>query len=212
MNAISQPPYGLSENYWDSLSGEHQELYSIVRPMPDAAYTVDWQLSLLEKTLADIQGNMNDAGGTFELDPDFQRGHVWTDLQRTAYVEALIRRTTTGRILFNCPGWVHSRGDSGDIKANTFQCIDGLQRLTAVRMFMLGELPVFGGMTAADLKGSPFDPYRMSYRLQVGIYEFSSRADLLQFYLDLNSGGTVHAPQEIERVRGLLAHSKAGAI
>ena len=73
---------------------------------------------------------------------------------------------------------------------------------------MAGEITVFGGMVASDLKGSPFDPYRLTYRLQVGIYEFTSRAELLQFYLDLNNGGTVHAPQEIERVRGLLAQAQ----
>lgn len=209
MTKNSQPPYGLSEKYWDSLGGEYQALYGIVRPMPDAAYTVDWQLSMLEQTLTDIEASMVDTGGVFELNPDFQRGHVWTDAQRTAYVEALIRKTITGRILFNCPGWTRSHGIAGDIKENTFQCIDGLQRLTAVRKFMAGEITVFGGMLASDLKGSPFDPYRLNYRLQVGIYEFTSRADLLQFYLDLNNGGTVHAPQEIERVRGLLAQAKS---
>lgn len=177
--------------------------------MPDPAYTVDWPLNILEKTLAEIESSMIEASGSFELNPDFQRGHVWTDSQRTAYVEALIRKTTTGRILFNCPGWSRPHGGEGDIKENTFQCIDGLQRLTAVRMFMAGEITVFGGMVAAELKGSPFDPFRMLYRLQVGIFEFTSRAELLQFYLDLNAGGTVHAPQEIERVRGLLAQAVA---
>lgn len=63
------------------------------------------------------------------------------------------------------------------------------------------------GQVAADLRGSPFDPFRMSYRLQIGIYGFKSRAELLRFYLDLNFGGTAHAPQEIERVKGLLAQA-----
>lgn len=201
-------PYGLSENYWASLDGKSQALFDVVRPMPQASYTVDWNLSMLEATIADIEAGMADAGGVFELNPDFQRGHVWTDAQRTAYVEALIRKTTSGRILFNCPGWSRSHSGVGDIKENTFQCIDGLQRLTAVRKFMGGEISVFGGMSAADLKGAPFDPFRLAYRLQIGIYEFTSRAELLQFYLDLNSGGTVHTSQEIERVRGLLLQSK----
>ncbi|KLR58016.1 hypothetical protein OX89_09325 [Diaphorobacter sp. J5-51] len=194
------------------MSREHQALFGLVRPMPEAAYTVDWQLGMLEQTLAGIESDMLGAGGSFELIPDFQRGHVWTDAQRTAYVEAIIRKTTTGRILFNCPGWSRSTSGEGDIKENTFQCIDGLQRLTAVRKFMAGDLPVFGGMSVSDLRGSPFDPFRMSYRLQIGIYEFTSRAELLQFYLDLNAGGTVHAPQEIERVRELLVQAKIDSI
>lgn len=203
-----QMPYGAAENQWNALSPEHQALYALVRPMPNAAYTVDWMLSGLEKSLADIKASMEGLGGSFELNPDFQRGHVWTDAQRTAYVEALLRGMTTGRILFNCPGWSRAQGPEGDIPENTFYCIDGLQRLTAVRKFMAGEVKVFGGLVAEDLRGSPFDPFRMSYRIQVGIYEFTSRAELLQFYLDLNLGGSVHEPQEIERVRGLLAQAR----
>lgn len=130
--------------------------------------------------------------------------HVWTDAQRSAYIESLIRKTVTARILFNCPGWV-STGQVGDIAQNTFQCIDGLQRLSAVRKFMAGEIRVFGGKTAEDLRGSPFDPSRPTYQLKVGIYQFTSRSDLLRFYLDLNAGGTVHASEELDRVRGLLS-------
>lgn len=209
MTANACAPYGMTEKYWDSLSPEHQALYALVRPMPDAAYTVDWPLNVLEDTLAKIERDTLEMGGSFELNPDFQRGHVWTDAQRIAYVEALLRKTTTGRILFNCPGWTRAPSTQGDIPANAFQCVDGLQRLTAVRKFMAGELGVFGGMTATDLKGTPFNAFRMTYRLQVGIYEFTSRSDLLQFYLDLNNGGTVHSEQEIERVRTLLAQSKS---
>lgn len=202
-------PHGLSDKHWDSLSVENQRLYGIVRPMPDAAYTVDWPLSCLEKMLYRTESHMVKAGGSFDLIPDFQRGHVWTDAQRTAFVESLIRGTNTGRILFNCPGWLGFSDDAeGDIPENTFQCIDGLQRLTAVRKFMAGELPVFGGMRAQDLEGSPFDPCRTKYGLKIAIYEFRNRAELLQFYLDLNSGGTVHDPKEIERVRGLLAQAQ----
>lgn len=210
MSKKSPPPYGISQKYWGSLSAEHQAMYRIVRPMPAAAYTVDWQLGMLEKTLADIEANMIEARGVFELNPDFQRGHVWTDAQRTSFVEALIRGAITGRVLFNCPGWSRPSKGVGDIAENTFQCIDGLQRLTAVRRFMAGEVKVFDGMTAAELAGSPFDPRRLTLRLQVGVYEFTSRAELLRFYLDLNTGGSVHAPQEIERVRGLLAQASAG--
>jgi len=57
----------------------------------------------------------------------------------------------------------------GDIPENTFQCIDGPQRLTAVRKFMAGEFTVFGGLSAQDLKGSPFDLGR--YRLQMAVYQ-----------------------------------------
>lgn len=198
-------PFDLSDAYWDSLSAKHQALYDLVRPMPTAAYTVDWMISMLETTLERMAEEQRQAGGTFELEPDFQRGHVWTEQQRVAFIESLLRKTAPNRILFNCPGWSRSTasaGAGGDIAEHTFQCVDGLQRLTAVRKFMAGEFGVFGGLGAQDLRGSPFDLGR--YRLQMAVYEFNNRADLLNFYLHLNEGGTPHGPEELARVRQLL--------
>lgn len=208
MDEIRQP-FGLSDNYWSRLSAEHQAMYGVVRPLPTAAYTVHWHIGMLEETVAGIERDMLEIQGSFELEPDFQRGHVWTDAQRVAYVESLIRKTAPVKLLFNCPGWTRTEACDGDIPANTFQCIDGLQRLTAVRKFMAGEFRVFDRYFAADLKASPFDLAR--YRMSVEVFEFNRRADLLQFYIDLNSGGTVHAPSEIERVRGLIASPQVAA-
>lgn len=208
MNCSAQmktpPPYGLTAKYWDSLSPRSQELYRTVSPLPDAVYTVDWHLGQLEQTLAGIEKSMVDMGGSFDLSPDFQRGHVWTVTQQVAFVESMLRNVTTGRILFNCPGWAHTPAAPGDIPEHTFVILDGLQRLTAVRLFMADALAVFGGLRASDLRGSPFDPFRNSYRLQIGIFEFNSRQDLLSHYLAINSGGTVHSQEEIQRVQGLL--------
>ena len=194
-------PRDLSDKYWNSLTPEHQALYQLIRPQPKAAYSADTGLLEIEKFIAEQTNNMQMMGGSFELVPDFQRGHVWTVEQRKSYVEALFKSTASTHILFNCPGWLRSDGDDGDIAAHTFQCIDGLQRLTSVRQFVAGDLSVFNGMTADDFKGSPFDLKR--YRLKFSVYEFSHRAELLQFYLDLN-GGTVHAQSELDRVQQLL--------
>ncbi|CAJ6634256.1 Protein of uncharacterised function DUF262 [Burkholderia pseudomallei] len=193
-------PWDLSETYWESLTDSHKALYALVRPQAKATYEVDVQLSHVENFLKGQTEDMALMGGALELEPDFQRGHVWTDVQRVRYIESLLRGCAPRSILFNCPGW--SRGpQAGDIPSHTFQCVDGLQRLTAVRKFMSGDLRVFGDVTAEALKRSPFDPSR--YTLKVAVYEFSRRVDLLQFYLDLNSGGTIHGTDEINRVRQL---------
>lgn len=208
---MSKPSY-LSDRYWAGLKPEHQALYLRIRPMPRATYTVDVLLNLLEGWLQGQESDMAAMGGSFELSPDFQRGHVWTPEQRVSYVESFVREMAPRTILFNCPGWTEdSKG--GDIPAHAFQCIDGLQRLTTMRMFMAGELKVFGGMTIKDLEGTPFDMAR-SKTLQVAVYEFKWRHDLLDFYLLLNSGGTAHSKSELDRVRelqreagGLPAHN-----
>jgi len=198
-------PVGLSDNYWNSLSAEHQEWYEVVRPMTKATYEVDVSLTQVERFLEQQSADMASMGGVFELDPDYQRGHVWSMAQRVAYIESLLREIAPRTIMFNAPGYSRER-EPGDIPAHTFQCIDGLQRLTSVRKFMAGEIKVFGDKSCDDLTGSPFDPRR--YRLSIAVYEFSNRADLLQFYLDLNTAGTAHSVEEIERVRGLLTEAQ----
>lgn len=199
-------PENLSDDYWEKLSPEHQALYGRIRPLPTPVYTVDCHIGNLERSLASIERDMAMCNGKFELEPDFQRGHVWTEGQRVAYVEAVVRKTAPTRLLFNCPGWTSSaRAQEGDIPENTFQCVDGLQRLTALRKFLAGEFTVFGGQTVASLKGSPFDLSR--YCMQMSVYEFRTRAELLTFYIDLNQGGTVHEQSEIDRVRGLMHES-----
>jgi hypothetical protein len=42
------------------------------------------------------------------------------------------------------------------------------------------------------------------YTATFEIYAITRRRDLLQFYLDLNAGGTVHTTDELARVRALL--------
>lgn len=202
-------PWNVSDSYWSSLSDEHKALYAVVRPQATATYEVDVQLGYVENFLRSQSSDMAAMGGALELEPDFQRGHVWTNEQRVKYVESLLRGCAPRTIMFNCPGWTRGK-EPGDIRPHTFQCVDGLQRLTAVRMFMSGELRVFGDLCAADLKGSPFDPAR--YRLKIAVFEFTSRADLLQFYLDLNSGGTVHGTAELDRVRKLREAARAAPI
>jgi len=43
----------------------------------------------------------------------------------------------------------------------------------------------------------------------VAIHGFTKRSDLLNHYLSINSGGTPHSAEELDRVRALLAETKA---
>lgn len=67
------------------------------------------------------------------LESEFQRGHVWTKAQQIAYIEYFLKGGISGRDLyFNHPDWYHkSEGNYHD-----YVCVDGLQRITAVRRFM----------------------------------------------------------------------------
>jgi len=123
-------------------------------------------------------------------------------------MESLIRKNAPVKILFNCPSWNHTDdAGPGNIPKFSMQCIDGLQRLTAILAFMRGEVPIFGGQNITTLVGTPFDARR--YRISLAVYEFQWRDELLAFYLDLNIGGTVHTSSEIERVTALMEQARA---
>ncbi len=176
-------------------------LKRIIKPLRTASYEVDFDWRYIQKALDDYA---IDYGG-LDLNPDFQRGHVWTPDQQRHYIENVLRGvvSTSGFLVqLNCPNWQMEDADYlGDLPKG-MQCIDGLQRITAVLNFLAGEVRPFGLM-ADDLNGTAFTMKGARHRFRVAIHNFKTRADLLEHYLDLNAGGTPHSQEEIERVRKL---------
>lgn len=175
------------------------ELARIINPLRTAQYEVDHDWRSFQRALA---GYAADYGG-IELNPDFQRGHVWTPDQQRHFIENVLRGVISSSgfvVQFNCPNWENA-AYAGDLPVG-FQCIDGLQRITAVQAFMDGTVHPFG-LSVEDLNLSGFSMKGSRYRFRLAVHDFQSRAELLQHYLDLNAGGTPHTAAEIARVRSL---------
>lgn len=200
--------YGLSDGHWSGMKPAHQAMYDQVRPLRRSSYTCTVQLHRLKGFLEDIGNDVCAEKGVFDLNPDFQRGHVWTQEQRIAYVENVLRGTAPTLFRFNSASYETLRKPvEGEMNPYDFVCIDGLQRITTLLSFARGDFRVFCddnfiGYTAKDLENTPF--WLARYHCTFEVYAFRTRRDLLQFYLDLNAGGTVHAQDELERVRNLL--------
>lgn len=181
-------------------------LIPIIKPLQQSTHAVDHEWGYIEKAL---QRYAEDYEG-LDLNPDFQRGHVWTPEQQVHYVENALRGIVSQAafvIQLNCPNW-ENEDYEGDLPRG-FQCIDGLQRLTAILKLMNGEIKPFG-LTLDDLARSSFSVKRGMYRFRTEVYTFQNKADLLQHYLDLNTGGTPHSQEEIERVRAMREQSVKG--
>jgi len=177
-----------------------------IRPMPRAKWQADYGFSSVERGL---QSFAEDYG--LNLVPDYQRGHVWTQEQQEHFVEAVLRGTLASSLLviqFNAPHW-EEYDYQGDLPRQV-ECVDGLQRLSAVRRFMNEEIRAFGRL-ASEYEGSEYDPQRRNFGLKFAVHTFQSRAELLQFYLDINKGGTPHTAAELDRVAGLLAVAKGSS-
>jgi hypothetical protein len=131
-----------------------------------------------------------------EMNPDFQRGHVWTEKQQVAYIEFLLKGGKTARVIYlNHAGWSKISKDGLD----SFVCVDGLQRATAIKRFVKNEIKVFG-FFYNQFEGNP----RIMQGIKININELKTRKEVLQWYCEFNSGGTVHTEEEINRVRELI--------
>jgi len=85
--------------------------------------------------------------------------------------------------------------------------IDGKQRLTALVKFFASEIPAEfrDGLRVLykDLELVSQRKVKMS-SVAIGICGGMTQAEIIDFYLALNEGGTVHTEAEINRVRALL--------
>ena len=198
----------LGEEYVQNMSEKDRALYRLIRPLPGSLYSESLMLCSIHEYFERHRQSVASLGGKVELNPDFQRGHVWNKDQKVAFIEAILRGTAPMKVIFNSLSYRDSRL-GGDIPEYDFVCVDGLQRITAVMEFVRGEFRIFGDtMSYEELDGTSFSFKRTRFKFDLYIYAFNRRKDLLDFYVTLNSGGTVHTKEELDRVRALIAESE----
>lgn len=177
-----------------ALFAEGEPYFKAIPRLPHAAYCVTIEWTRIESALAHY---INDYG--LNLDPDYQRGHVWSDEQQIAYVEyQLIGGEAARTLLFVSTDWTRFENPN-------LELLDGKQRLQAVRRFLQDEIPAFGRRYSEfkdRLRG-----VLLYFNMQV--IEVPDRATAIRLYLQHNGGGVVHTAEELARVRGLLAAEQA---
>ena len=131
-----------------------------------------------------------------DIDPDFQRGHVWSEEQQIRYCEFVLRGGHSSKeIYINDPHW------NKTFKEGEGVLVDGKQRIEAARRFMQNEIKVFGHFR--DEFTDHLDI--LKGRFSVNINDLSTKGEVYQWYLDLNDGGVVHTQDELDKVRKLMA-------
>jgi hypothetical protein len=160
-----------------------------LRKFPYIDYTVDVNWTDLEFWL-DRQCSQKGGLSPLELNPDFQRGHVWTQEQQTLYIEFILSGGSSGtNLYFNHPGWRSSyKGD--------FVLVDGLQRITAVLAFLHNKITAYGSYYKDFIDRLPSEA---SFKINVA--KLKTKKDVLEWYLMMNTGGTPHSNEEIERIK-----------
>lgn len=86
--------------------------------------------------------------------------------------------------------------------------VDGKQRLTAIQKFIHGKIPAFGYYF------SEFEDklHWCEHCLLFFVNNLSTREQVLEWYLQINTGGVVHSEEEIEKVRRLLEAERANKV
>lgn len=204
---MSKEAFGINPSHWDSLDEETKELYRVVRPMRTSDYVITVHLGALQRQLNSYAKDAEQDGGVFQMNPDFQRGNVWSREKQISYVENLIRGTAPTTIKFNCAWFNNTTAEVSGMHGYDMVCVDGLQRVTSIIAFMNDEFKIFNNTHSAEtLRSTPFNVNR--YALTFEMYDIKDYGDLLQFYIDLNTGGVVHSDEEIARVKGLQENYK----
>ena len=167
--------------------------FNTIRPYTsDGTYRVDVPLNQIEEAIQRYEDNYG-----LEVNPDFQRGHIWDEDRQIAFVEHLLRGGQgSNELRFNCTNWMRWRGK---INRNMV-LVDGLQRLTAIRRFLNGEIGIFDGHYIDEIDNLPLYHVTMSFRVN----DLATRREVLNWYIEINEGGVVHTEDEINRVKELL--------
>lgn len=161
----------------------------------DGNYQVNYPLHSLVKVINEEVETMG-----LQLNPNFQRGHVWSEEQQISWLEYHLRGGKSGNIIyFNNPMW-HSCREPKDCEYSDYVCVDGLQRITAIQRFIRNEITVFGSYYKEFEDGIRL----LNQTMTLCVNDLKTEREVLQWYIDMNSGGTPHTDEEISKVKKMI--------
>lgn len=124
-----------------------------------------------------------------DLNPIYQRGYIWQQDQKIAYLEYILRGGFSGRDIFwNSANWQGS-GEVGKL-----ELLDGQQRVKTVLEFLDNKVPIFGGNYYKEIEGSL---RQTEGRFKFHINNLVTKIEVVDWYIGLNTGGSVHTEEDM---------------
>ncbi len=170
-----------------------------------ARYVRKYRANTSPRTLYGAYGIAQDV----DLNPDYQRDHVWTRKQQALYIGAMIEGRCNGVIILH-DDMESTPTTEWDTTRKQYTAIDGKQRLTAILAYFDNEVEatLLDGCTFFRSQLDEVSRRRSERVLcTIGTVRDMTRAEQIEYYLALNTGGTLHTPEELDRVRCLLLRS-----
>lgn len=176
-------------------AGPGVDLADINEPLRGSK-SIDWSIAYLCDTIL--------AEGQIDLDPDYQRGRVWTEQQQRAFVGHVLEGGSMPDLWMR----VLKEGEATG-QPPFYECVDGKQRVLAMLAWWEGRIPAqlskengSREIWAEDLSRSELTRLRLDIMPRVQLLEGYSRKQILRVYLRLNRG-IPHTEAELERVQAL---------
>ena len=140
---------------------------------------------------------MKDPDFRIDLDPDFQRGRVWTQENQSDFVGFFL----SGGMVPPVVVWDRPHPETRVV-------VDGKQRLTSLLNWFNGEIPAHlenERIFVSDLDPEEFRLWTSTTSGPTVVLQYTagSRKEILDFYLRLNGCSVPHTKEEIDRVRAL---------
>jgi hypothetical protein len=174
--------------------------YTIFRPVPDdSKYRLD-HIPLSFCTF-DIEGLIGHCRAGMNVDPDYQRGLVWSDEDRNRLITTIMSGGDIGKFVF-------ARNDYGT-EGDLYEVIDGKQRLDTILSFYLGAFawraPSGDEVTYGQMSRMDRNHFRSFHVSCATIENNPSRETRMKVFLQVNNTGRRVDQDHIDRIRTMLA-------
>ena len=168
----------------------------IPRYIESGSWKCNYTVEGLVEAIEEFELNSN-----LQMEPDFQRGHVWNEGAQVRFVEAILAggATNARTIYLNAAWWPDAHRQEREAYSD-FVCVDGLQRYTAVKRFIKNEIKAYGSFFK-EYEGFLGPSIAL---MELNINRLKSKKAVLSWYLQMNSSGVIHSKAELDRVYKLL--------
>lgn len=129
-----------------------------------------------------------------ELNPEYQRGNVWTLEDKVSLIDSILNEIEIGRM-------VMMKRPYSDSRKHMYEVIDGKQRLTTLIEFFEDRFE-YNGLKYSEL--NYLDKHQFN-GTQIAIIETDelSTEQVLEFFIRVNTSGRPVDPEHLEKVKAM---------
>jgi len=135
-----------------------------------------------------------------DLNPDYQRGNVWSLQQKRSLIESIFKNIDIGKFT------IIRRPFKEDLEHH-YEVLDGKQRIIAISEFFEGRY-IYRGKRYQDLH--PFDQHHFrDYAISYAETEPLTNEQKYRYFLKLNTTGQPHDQEHLNKVKEMWEKEKS---